>query len=645
MSSRFYVTTPIYYVNDVPHLGTAYTTVAVDMMTRYHRLRGQTSFFLTGTDEHGLKIARVAQERGLSPKALSDQISIRFREAWPKLDCHCDYFVRTTDADHEKRVGEIWQRMKARGDIYLAHYEGWYCVGCEAYYTEKELGPGGVCPLHKKPIEKLREATYFFRLSAYQDKLLQFYEKHPSFVQPATRLNEVTSFVRAGLEDLSISRTSFSWGVPVPDDPAHVMFVWFDALFSYLTPMLASPERNAFWPANIHMVGKDILRFHAVYWPAFLMSAGFDVPQQIFAHGFLTFNGQKMSKALLNVVDPLALADAFGVDTIRYYLMRAISFGQDGDFNVKELVTRYNADLGNALGNLCNRVLKLGTGTFPEKGEPGDLERALYADLGEGAKAAAQAFDAVQPHRALESIWQVIGAANQYIDRAAPWAAAKKGDAKRVGTILAAALDVLEAVSVMAWPVMPKSCDALRAQLGLAPVAVGARDQWPFEPSSRRAGEPLGTALPLFPRIDADREKELVAKLGLPANADDAAVSATPPTQKSAEAKGVGYDDFAKLDLRVGVVLKAERVAGKDKLLSLAVDLGEAEPRPIVAGLALSFKPEDLVGTRVIVVANLEPRKFGKDLVSRGMLLAAGPSEGLKLATVDASVPPGTKVK
>jgi methionyl-tRNA synthetase len=351
-----------------------------------------------------------------------------------------------------------------------------------------------------------------------------------------------------------------------------------------------------------------------------------------------------MSKTLLNVVDPLALAGAFGVDTIRYYLMRAIAFGQDGDFNVKELVQRYNADLGNALGNLCNRVLKLGGGKYPEKGELEDLDRGLYGELETSARAAAEAFDAVQPHRALEAIWQVIGAANTYIDRAAPWAAAKRGDATRVGTIVATVLDVLGSVSVMTWPVMPKSSDALRAQLGLPPITLGSRDIWPFAPAQRRAGEPLGTAVPLFPRIDADREKELVAKLGLPTGEEAPTVSVTPPTEKSPEA-GIAYDQFAKLDLRVGVVLKAERVAGKDKLLSLSVDLGEPEPRPIIAGLALSFRPEDLVGARVIVVANLEPRKFGKDLVSRGMLLAAGPSEALKLATVDAAVAPGTKIK
>jgi methionyl-tRNA synthetase len=452
---------------------------------------------------------------------------------------------------------------------------------------------------------------------------------------------------------LSVSRTTFKWGVPVPSDPEHVMYVWFDALFSYFTPMNATPERRAFWPASLHLVGKDILRFHAVYWPAFLMACGMpdeQIPKQIFAHGFLTFNGQKMSKSLRNTVKPLALADAFGTDTLRYYLMRAIAFGQDGDFNVKDLVTRYNADLGNALGNLLNRVLKqvekLAEGRFPEQGEPEELEKGLLGELSTAAKAAAESFDSVQPHRALEAIWQVVGATNQYIDRAAPWAASKRGDARRAGTILATALEVLEAVSVMIWPVMPQSADKLRTQLGLGSVApaVGA-DRWPFALAPRKAGEALGAAVPLFPRIDPDQEKVLVASLGIePVEAGEKV--ATPVTAAAASASGViNYDDFAKVDLRVGVVVSAERVAGKDKLLSLRVDVGEAEPRAIVAGLALSFRPEELVGKRVIVVANLEPRKFGKDLVSHGMLLAAGPSEGLKMVTVEGEVAGGTKVK
>jgi methionyl-tRNA synthetase len=672
MPDRFYVTTPIYYNNSAPHLGTAYTTIAADVFARYHRLRGVPSFFLTGTDEHGLKIERVAKERGRSVREFANEMSAPFREMWPKLDCHYDYFVRTTDADHEKRVAEIWERIKKNGDLYLGSYEGWYCVGCEAYYTEKELEPGGICPMHKTPAERIREPSYFFRLAKYQDRLLSLYERRPSFVQPATRMNEVKSFVRSGLEDLSVSRTTFSWGVPVPNDPAHVMYVWFDALFSYYTPMLATPERRAFWPANVHLIGKDILRFHAVYWPAFLLSAGLseaELPGSIFAHGFLTVNGQKMSKSRGNVINPLALAEAFGVDTLRYYLMRAVAFGQDGDFNVAELVGRYNTDLGNALGNLCNRVLKqteaVSGGTFPAQGELEDLERVLLQELDAGARAAAEAFDAMQPHRALEAIWQVVGAANQYIDRAAPWAAQKRGDTPRAATILATALDVLGAVSVMVWPVLPKSADALRAQIGLAAVQAGNSDQWPLRRSdaahvrgpSRRPGEPLGAAAPIFPRIDPEREKKLLAEFGPIAEPEEHSAAASkagaksPSNTEAASATSpatpatLSYDDFAKLDLRVGVVLRAERVSGKDKLLSLSIDLGESEPRSLVAGLALSFKPEDLVGTRVIVVANLEPRKFGKGLVSHGMLLAAGPSEALAMVTVGPGAAPGTKVK
>jgi methionyl-tRNA synthetase len=676
MPQRFYITTPIYYINAAPHLGTAYTTIAADVFARYHRVRGQAAFFLTGTDEHGLKIDRVAKERGRSVRAFSDEMSAPFREMWPKLGCHYDYFVRTTDPDHEKRVSEIWQRIKKSGDLYLGSYEGWYCVGCEGYYTEKELEPGAICPIHKTPVERIREPTYFFKLAKYQDRLLDLYERRPSFVQPATRLNEVKSFVRGGLEDLSVSRTTFSWGVPVPDDPAHVMFVWFDALFSYYTPMLATPERQKFWPANVHMMGKDILRFHAVYWPAFLLSAGLsedELPGTIFAHGFLTVNGQKMSKSRGNVISPLALAEAFGVDTLRYYLMRAIALGQDGDFNVEELIGRYNADLGNALGNLCNRVLKqtdtVSGGKFPEKGELDTLERTLLDELAAGARAAAEGFDALQPHRALEAIWQVVGAANQYIDRAAPWAAQKRGDTRRASTILATALEVLGAVSTMVWPVLPKSADALRAQIGLGPLKVGDADQWPlresdekpFRGAARRAGEPLGVAAPIFPRIDPEREKKLLEEFGPvpeeglapPAAAGSTAASkasaaggaAVSPASSGSAPATITYDDFAKLDLRVGVVLRAERVQGKDKLLSLSIDLGEPEPRPLVAGLALSFKPEELVGTRVIVVANLEPRKFGKGLVSQGMLLAAGASEALNLVTVGDKAAPGTKVK
>jgi methionyl-tRNA synthetase len=373
---RFYVTTPIYYVNDVPHLGTAYTTIVADALRRLHLLVGDETFMLTGTDEHGQKIERVAAEEGLAPKAFTDQISQRFRDAWPKLDVHADRFIRTTDADHEAFVADLWKKIEQRGDLYLDSYEDWYCVGCESFKTEKELEqPGNVCPLHKKPVEKIKEETYFFRLSKWERPLLDLYARRPHFIQPETRRNEVLSFVQGGLKDLSVSRTSFTWGIPVPGNPKHVMYVWFDALSNYRSA-LGSGDLARFWAPSaevVHLVGKDILRFHTVFWPAFLLSAGYpeeELPSAVFAHGFLTVDGQKMSKSLRNAVDPLRLASELGSDVLRYHLLRAIAFGQDGDFDHGALLERYNADLGKNLGNLLSRVIglcaKLTEGKHPD---------------------------------------------------------------------------------------------------------------------------------------------------------------------------------------------------------------------------------------------------------------------------------------
>lgn len=660
--STFYATTPIYYINDVPHLGTAYTTIAVDVLTRYHRVRGDDTRFLTGTDEHGLKIERVAQEHGLSSAEFAQRASAPFQEAWPRLSCAFDDFIRTTEPRHEAQVQNLWRKVRDRGDLYLGHYEGWYCVGCEGYFTEKELEPGNICPIHKKPVERVKEPSYFFRLEKYQQRLLDFYERHPDFVAPTSRMNEVVSFVRSGLSDLSVSRTTFRWGVPVPDDPAHVMYVWFDALANYWTAIQEPATLHKYWPPNVHFVGKDILRFHAIYWPAFLMAAGLsddELPRQVFAHGFLTFNGQKMSKSLRNTVKPVALAEAFGIDPVRYYLMRAIAFGQDGDFSLPDLVQRYNSELGNSLGNLLNRVLhqchKLTDGKFPARAELTELETALLAEAKSTAAATSAAFDAVAPHRALDAVFALLGAANQYIDHAAPWAAAKKGDLARVGTILAVSLEVLEAVSVWLWPVMPGIADRIREQLGLGPVSPQlGTDLWPTEVAARSAGQTLGAAVPLFPRIDKDREAELVASLGIgepsPKETPEApATSKAPaaPAATSAEAgqpAGITFDDFAKIELRVGVIVSAERVQGKDKLLSLKVDLGEPEPRPLVAGIALAYAPEDILGKRIVVVANLAPRKFGKGLVSHGMLLAAKDGDKLTLVTPTDPFPAGSKI-
>lgn len=673
---RFYATTPIYYVNDVPHLGTAYTTVVTDALKRFHRVVGDETFMLTGTDEHGLKIEREAKARGKTPKAFCDEISQRFRDAWPELGVEADRFIRTTDPDHEAFVVDLWKKIHAAGDLYEAEYEGWYCVGCESIKTDKEIEqPGNLCVTHKAPVERVKESSYFFRLEKWQERLLAFYERHPEFIQPATRRNEVLSFVQGGLKDLSVSRTTFSWGIPVPGDSKHVMYVWFDALSNYRSA-LGAGELSRFWAPNaevVHVVGKDILRFHAVFWPAFLLSAGYteeELPRTIYAHGFLTIDGQKMSKALRNGVDPLRLARELGKDTLRYHLLRAIAFGQDGDFDHAAMLERYNADLGKNLGNLLSRVLglcaKMTNASHPADDAASDtpLETDLDAAFAACSGAAKTAWLEIAPHVALEQTMKLSNAANAYVDRAAPWAEAKKGDAARVAKILSRLLRVLEGLSVMLWPAIPEKADAMRAQLGLAPLApaVGVT-AWPDALPAARPGLALAHAGPLFPTYDDEAQKALLARLApKPEAAETAkpdAKAAAKPDAKAAEAAAAGgdapitYDDFAKVDLRVGQIRTCERVPRKDKLLRLTVDLGEAEPRVIVAGLALSFSPEQLVGRKVIVVANLAPREFGSaeiegkkvKLVSHGMLLASGPSDDLRLATIDGDAAPGARLK
>ncbi|GAC1351347.1 MAG: methionine--tRNA ligase [Polyangiales bacterium] len=460
---RFYVTTPIYYLNDVPHLGHAYTTIVADTFARYHRMRGHDTRFLTGTDEHGQKIERAAQEKGVTPQAFVDTISQKFREVLAPLHCTPDDFIRSSEPRHVAVVQELWRRCVASGAIYEGSYQGLYCVGCEAYYTEKELelvGESHVCPVHKVAVEKVSEPSYFFALSKFQERLLSFYQSHPQFISPETRRNEVLSFVRSGLQDLSVSRTSFAWGIPVPgeakDKHKHIMYVWFDALTNYLSalapdqdtmvkgpgaPRAQSELQARYWPPDLQLVGKEILRFHAVYWPAFLMAAGFpddQLPRKIYAHGWLTVNGQKMSKSLRGtVVEPIALAKAFGADVVRFYLLREVAFGQDGDFNHIQLIARYNAELADSLGNLLNRTLGLCAKLRPaaEKGvleaAPLPLEEKLEATARTALEGMTSSFDEVAPHRAIDAIWVLCRAANKYIDEAAPWGEAKKGDRAR----------------------------------------------------------------------------------------------------------------------------------------------------------------------------------------------------------------------
>jgi methionyl-tRNA synthetase len=647
MTKRFYVTTPIYYINDVPHLGSAYTTIAADVMCRYRRLRGYDALFLTGTDEHGLKIQRAAEARDLSPQALADEVSDTFRGTWPQLSCEPDDFIRTSSARHQRGAQQIWSRIQEAGDIYLGHYEGLYCVGCEAYFTEKELKqPGNLCPIHNTAVEAVKEESYFFRLSQYGDRLLAFYDAHPQFVQPEGRRNEVLSFVKGGLQDLSISRTTFRWGVPVPGNDEHVMWVWIDALSNYWTALQDPSEHAKYWPASVHIVGKDILRFHAIFWPAFLMSAGFsddELPGQVLAHGFLTYGGQKMSKSLRNTVSPVALAQAVspqvGVDTVRYCLMRSISFGYDGDFSIEDVLNRYATDLGNTLGNLLNRVHPFAPPTL-EAADYGPLEQELRSAMEKAAKGAAEAFDACSPTRALEAIWAGLSAANVYVDKAAPWTA-RKTDPERVGTIVTTLAEVLEAASVMVAPVMPSVAAGMRVQLGLEPLSPEVdRDQWPMAMGHRPPGTSLQPGEPLFPRLDKARAEALVSEFSAPATTDQAPA----PAEAAPGKPTVDFDDFAKLDLRVGTVVTAEKVKKKDKLLSLQVDVGESEPRRLVAGIAGSYQPDALIGRRVVVLCNLKPRKFGKGLVSQGMLLAVSSADGVGLLAVEGEPEVGSSV-
>ena len=674
----FYVTTPIYYVNDRPHIGTAYSTIAADVLARYHALRGQRTRFLTGLDEHGLKIARVAEAKGVTPQAFTDEMQAPFRDTWQLLNCQYDDFIRTTEPRHKQRAQKLWQRIAERGDIYLGEYEDWYCVGCEAFYTEKDLLPGNLCPQHLKPVERVKESSYFFRLSQYTERLLAYYEAHPDFVKPAGRFNEVKSFVREGLRDLSLSRTSFRWGIPVPNDPEHVMYVWFDALTNYMSALGGpaepgeAPLYDSFWPPNadvMHIVGKDILRFHAVYWPAFLLAAGIEPPSQIWAHGWLTVNGQKMSKSLGNFLTPEPLVEAFGVDTLRYYLMRDIAFGQDGDFSHENLLARLNGELANGLGNLLNRVLvsivqkNLG-GKVPAPNastrtpEDDELEAAAIRCC----RAAADHLDQVAPQRALESVWELVGAGNRYVDRTEPWALAKRGEQARLAHVVYQVLETVRMIGVMISPFMPQKAAELRHQLGLsALMPTQGLDLWPSVFGGLAPNTQTRPGAALFPRFDKDQIQAALQKLGVAkapeppqktqARRETMTTEASPkPAQESSGAAAeaasntIEFDDFVKVDLRVARVLECERVPKSEKLLKLSVDAGDGAPRQILSGIAQHYAPEQLVGKQVVIVANLKHRKM-MGLESHGMVLSASDESGLFVTTIAGDVKPGSGVK
>lgn len=645
----FYITTPIYYVNDVPHIGHAYTTIAADAMARYKRMDGCDVFFLTGTDEHGQKVSESAAKKGMTPQQLTDELAQNFRDLLPLIDASNDDFIRTTEARHVKVVQQIFKKLLDQGDIYKGTYKGWYCVPCETYVPEASQGENHTCPDCHRPLKEMEEESYFLRTSAYADRLLKFYEEHPDAIKPKVRYNEVVSFLRMGMKDQSISRTSVPWGIPVPGDEKHTVYVWFDALINYLTACgYGSDEAKMkkFWPVVNHLVGKDIIRFHCIVWPIMLLALGLTPPACVYSHGWWTRDGEKMSKSKGNVVDPHEMVGLYGSDVFRYFLLRQVTFGLDGDFSELALVQRVNSDLANDLGNLLSRTVtmieKYRGGAVPA---PAALE-SLDVEVKEqalNAFAEYRAFmDNYQFDDALKALWSMIGRANKYIDETMPWKLGKDESlAARLDTVLATLAEELKLAALMLAPVMPKTAVKIWAQLGLPGDVKDQRFgdyRWGGMGEERptvRRGEGV-----LYPRIDLDEWKKQAE-----ARANAQKGLAADPGEHEPE---ISIDDFAKIELRVAQIVHVEAVPKSRSLYRLDLDLGY-EKRVIVSSIKDFYKPEELEGRRIVVVANLKPAKMC-GVVSNGMLLAAGsgaphtPEEKLSLLAPAEDIPLGSRV-
>lgn len=635
--STFYLTTPIYYVNALPHIGHIFTTTVADTLARYQRMAGREVYFITGTDEHGQNIERAARAEGIEPIELADRVVAKYRQLRDRLEFSYDDFIRTTEKRHERSVQEMVRRIEAAGDLYTARHEGWYCSPCETFYTEKELGPGKACPVHGLPVEWKSEENVFFRLSKYQQPLLDWYARHPEFVRPETRRNEVRAFVEAGLRDLSVSRANLAWGIPFPGRPGQTVYVWLDALTNYISALGFGSEDTGlyqkFWEhgdARFHLIGKDILRFHAIYWPAFLMSAGLPLPTTVWAHGWWQRDGRKISKSSGNIVQPDELIDRFGSDNVRYFFMREMVFGQDASFSDEAFVDRYNSDLANDLGNTVSRVVTLARRAFDGKTPPVPCDdNPLIPVARQVAADYRKAMEDLAFSRALESLWRLLAEANQYLVAREPWKLIKsEGATPRLSRILWNGLESVRIVATGLLPFMPRMASQVLAAVGTRtpPRSLDAL-AWGGTPTGADLPEPV----PLFPRID---KEAYLAEGKKEEKLETVAEEKTP----------ISIDQFFQAELKVATITAAEPVPKSNKLLKLAVDLGEGSPRTLVAGIALAYHPEELVGRQVVVVANLQPAKL-MGVESQGMVLAASLDGRPVLLHPGAPVPNGTRVK
>ena len=642
MSSSFYVTTPIYYVNDKPHIGHAYTTVLADVLARYHRAKGDDTFFLTGTDEHGQKVQKAAEKNGMTPIEQCDATVVRFQELWKKLGITNDDFIRTTQERHIRIVQAALQDLFDRDLIYKADYKGQYCVPCERYWTEKDLKEGGLCPDCGRPTEEIVETSYKFRMSRYQEWLIDYIKTHPDFIQPAFRANETLGFLREPLEDLCISRpkSRLSWGIELPFDKDYVCYVWFDALVNYISAIgYGSDEEHfkRFWPSCRHLIGKDILTTHTVYWPTMLHAMGLEMPKSIFAHGWWLVGSTKMSKSLGNVVNPIDMADKYGVDAFRYFLMAGMTLGNDASFTEEEFIARYNSDLANDLGNLLSRVVKLAIKNFDGKmPRPAKLEK-LDAELISKAQTAidvmAKSVDEMKLDRGIEHVMNTVRAGNRYLEQTAPWTLAKNGDTDRLGSVLYTAAEVLRVVSGLFMPLMPGKMYELRRTLGMTEEEANAVDFASLKNmGTLTPGTPLHDIAALFPRILV----EAPAKPAEKASAKTQQADKIKPPKKSEDILPEGiitFEQFSKVELKTAKILTAENVPQTEKLMKLTIEVG-AETRPLVAGIAQFYKAEELVGKTIVIVSNLKPLML-RGNESNGMLLAAKSGDSLKLITVE----------